>query len=75
MLLGVRLDEELDRLLTEVARQQGRTRSEIVREALRRYLDEDRFLAEARRQSRLVADEADEEAAEFTWSAADLGSE
>ena len=74
-MLGVRLDDELDRLLTEVARREGRTRSEVVREAIRRYVDADRFLAEARRQSRLVADRDDEEAAEFAWYAADLGEE
>lgn len=34
----IRLDPELDRLLTTVSRESGRSRSEIVREALRRQL-------------------------------------
>ncbi|TRZ54211.1 CopG family transcriptional regulator, partial [bacterium] len=36
--LTIRLDEDLDRLLTKVAKQAGRNRSEIAREALRRQL-------------------------------------
>lgn len=36
--LTIRLDEETDRLLNQVSRQAGRTRSEVVREALRRQL-------------------------------------
>jgi len=36
--LTIRLDEDLDSLLTKLSRKVGRTRSEIVREALRRQL-------------------------------------
>lgn len=34
----IRLDEELERRLTRVSRRSGRSRSEIVREGLRRQL-------------------------------------
>ena len=36
--LTIRLDEDLDRLLTKAAKQSGRNRSEIARDALRRQL-------------------------------------
>ncbi len=39
----IRLDEELERRLEEAARASGRSRSEIVREALRRQLALMRF--------------------------------
>lgn len=38
MVLTVRLDEEIRRKLSRLVRATGKTRSEIVREALRRYL-------------------------------------
>ena len=47
--ITIRLDEALERRLSEVARRTGRTRSEIVREALRRQLDVMAF-EEARRR-------------------------
>jgi RHH-type rel operon transcriptional repressor/antitoxin RelB len=52
-MLGVRLDDELERRLTTVARTQGRSKSDIAREAVRRYVDlhDEAFRAEARRQS------------------------
>jgi predicted transcriptional regulator len=34
----IRLDEDLDKLLSKAARQSGKNRSEIAREALRRQL-------------------------------------
>jgi predicted transcriptional regulator len=37
--ITIRLDKDLERRLSEVVRRTGRTRSEIVREALRRQLD------------------------------------
>jgi len=37
--ITIRLDKALERRLSEVVRRTGRTRSEIVREALRRQLD------------------------------------
>jgi predicted transcriptional regulator len=36
--LTIRLDENLDKLLSKAARQSGKNRSEIAREALRRQL-------------------------------------
>ena len=36
--ITIRLDRELDRLLNKLAKQTGQTRSELVREALRRQL-------------------------------------
>jgi len=52
-MLGVRLDDELERRLTSVARNQGRSKSDIAREAVRRYVDlhDEALRAEARRQS------------------------
>ena len=41
--LTIRLDEELERSLDEVCERSGKTRSEVVREALRRQLALMRF--------------------------------
>jgi predicted transcriptional regulator len=43
--LTIRLDEELDNLLTKAAKQSGKNRSEIAREALRRQLRVSHFEA------------------------------
>ncbi len=43
--ITIRLDPELDRRLSRLAKQTGRTRSELVREALRRQLNVLRFEA------------------------------
>ena len=37
--ITIRLEKDLERRLDEIVRRTGRTRSEIVREALRRQLD------------------------------------
>ncbi|PZU09718.1 ribbon-helix-helix protein, CopG family [Sphingomonas sp.] len=52
-MLGVRLDSELEQRLAAVARSQGRSKSDIAREAVRRYVDlhDAAFRAEAKRQS------------------------
>jgi predicted transcriptional regulator len=47
--LTIRLDEDLDRLLTKAATQSGRNRSEVAREALRRQLRISQFEALRRR--------------------------
>jgi predicted transcriptional regulator len=47
--LTIRLDEDLDKLLSKAARQSGRSRSEIVRETLRRQLRISRFETLCRR--------------------------
>lgn len=56
-MLGVRLDDDLERRLASVARNQGRSKSDIAREAVRRYVEmhDQAFLAEARRQSLAAA--------------------
>ena len=56
-MLGLRIDTALEGRLTAVARVQGRTKSEVVRDAVRRYVDhhDAGFRAEARRQSRNAA--------------------
>ncbi|MFH1037556.1 MAG: CopG family transcriptional regulator [PVC group bacterium] len=41
--LTIRLDKDLDKLLTKVSRQAGRNRSEVARDALRRQLRIIRF--------------------------------
>jgi metal-responsive CopG/Arc/MetJ family transcriptional regulator len=41
--ITVRLDHELMPILDEVCRRSGQTRSEVVREALRRHLAQRRF--------------------------------
>lgn len=41
--LTIRLDGDLDKLLSKAARQSGKNRSEIAREALRRQLRISRF--------------------------------
>lgn len=43
--LTIRLDDDLNTLLTKAARQSGRNRSEIAREALRRQLRVSQFEA------------------------------
>lgn len=43
--LTIRLDKDLDDLLTEASRRSGRNRSEIAREALRRQLRVSQFEA------------------------------
>ena len=56
-MLGVRLDTELEERLAAVARTQGRSKSDIAREAVRRYVErhDEAYLAEAKRQSLAAA--------------------
>jgi RHH-type rel operon transcriptional repressor/antitoxin RelB len=67
-MLGVRLDSELEERLAAVARTQGRSKSDIAREAVRRYVErhDAAFLAEARRQS-MKAAARDREVQDETW--------
>jgi RHH-type rel operon transcriptional repressor/antitoxin RelB len=67
-MLGVRLDTELEGRLAAVARTQGRSKSDIAREAVRRYVDlhDEAYLAEARRQS-LRASERDDPEGHAFW--------
>jgi predicted transcriptional regulator len=43
--LTIRLDDDLDRLLTKASKQSGKNRSEVAREALRRQLRVNQFEA------------------------------
>lgn len=47
--ITIRLNEELNKLLTKAARQSGKNRSEIAREALRRQLHISQFESLRRR--------------------------
>ncbi|WP_294357474.1 ribbon-helix-helix protein, CopG family [uncultured Sphingomonas sp.] len=72
-MLGVRLDEELEQRLAAVARSQGRSKSDIAREAVRRYVDlhDEAFRREARRQS-LRASRREAESDHCFWEAAEV---
>jgi RHH-type rel operon transcriptional repressor/antitoxin RelB len=61
-MLGVRLEPETEERLRLLAEATGRSRSEIAREAIRRYLQDRDVAAEARRQSLAVAGPADDDA-------------
>ena len=67
-MLGVRLDPEIDRGLSALAKRQRRTKSDIVREVVARHvrLHDEAYLAEARRQS-LRAAEHDSEEEQAFW--------
>lgn len=54
-MLGVRLDDQLEKELAAVARRRGISRSELVRRALRDYLARNCDGEEARRQSVLAS--------------------
>ncbi len=55
MVIGVRLEPELEHQLDQLARRLGKSRSACVREALRHYLQRFGDAAEARRQSEVLA--------------------
>ena len=83
-MLGVRLEPKLEAQLAALASARGRTKSDIAREAVRRYvLEHDAaYRAECRRQSRLVAaaprttdDVFWDEVSEAEWDAAGAESE
>lgn len=70
--MAIRLDPPLERDLVAVARRQKRSKSEVVREAIRRYLDADTLAAEARKQSVRVSRGREEaKALEFIERAVD----
>lgn len=82
-MLGVRLDDDLEARLTSVARTQGRSKSDVAREAVRRYVDlhDQALWAEAKRQSLAAAAEGwteEDEAWErlgVLWDAPEPGDE
>jgi predicted transcriptional regulator len=55
MVLGVRVEPELERQLDQLALQLGKTRSACIREAISLYLSRQGDAAEARRQSEHLA--------------------
>ena len=69
-MLGVRLDSDLEARLAAVARTQGRSKSDIAREAVRRYVDlhDEAYRREARRQS-LRASKRDAAEDDGFWTA------
>lgn len=72
-MFGIRLEPELDRRLAALAKQQGKTKSELAREAIRRFLLENDLVAEARRQSLLVSKSSSEQnTLDFIENAVDL---
>ncbi|WP_267393293.1 MULTISPECIES: type II toxin-antitoxin system PemK/MazF family toxin [unclassified Sphingomonas] len=68
-MLGVRLDTDLEERLAAVSRTQGRSKSDVAREAVRRFVDlhDDAYRREARRQS-LRASARDDAADERFWA-------
>ncbi len=60
-MFGIRLEEELDHKLAAIAKLRGLTKSDLVREAIRRFLNENELVSEARRQSLLVSGHKGEE--------------
>lgn len=72
-MFGIRLEPNLDRQLAALAKRRGRTKSDLAREAIRRYLLDDDLAAEARRQSLLVSvGDGEQNALDFIEHAADL---
>ena len=55
MVLGVRVEPELERQLDQLALQLGKTRSACIREAISHHLSRPGNAAEARRQSEHLA--------------------
>jgi predicted transcriptional regulator len=55
MVIGVRVEPELERRLDRLAEQQGKSRSACIREAIRQYLLRHGDGEEARRQSEHLA--------------------
>jgi RHH-type rel operon transcriptional repressor/antitoxin RelB len=71
-MFGIRLERDLDQRLAALAKRQGRTKSDLAREAIRRYLMDDDLAAEARRQSLLVSrSDSEQDALDFIEYAAD----
>ena len=71
-MFGIRLEENLDLKLAAIARQRGLTKSDLVREAISRYLNENELATEARRQSLLAnSQEGEGDVMEFIEHTAD----
>lgn len=72
-MIGLRLDQELEQRVRRVAREHGRSASDVVREAIRRFLDQAGDDLERERELRLIAATAsDADMEEFESFAAEL---
>jgi predicted DNA-binding protein len=75
-MIGLRIDPAMEYELEALARQQGRTKSALVREAIERYLRSEGLAEEARRQSLAVSgDRAERDAIRFVEQATDPSSD
>lgn len=54
-MIGVRIDKEMQGKLEALSRRTGRSKSDVAREAIRRYLEAHDLAAEARLQSHLAS--------------------
>ena len=61
-MLAIRIEPELEKGLAALSKQSGKSKSELAREAIRRYIFENTLAVEARRQSLLVSGGVDEQA-------------
>lgn len=71
-MLGIRLADKLEKELVALAQRQGRTKSEVAREAIRIYVERHALAQEAHRQSLLVAAADDADIDEFVSQAASV---
>lgn len=71
--IGLRLDQDLEQRVRRVAREHGRSASDVVREAIRRFLDQAGDDLDRERELRLIAASAGEaEMDELEFFAVDL---
>ncbi|HEX8485951.1 ribbon-helix-helix domain-containing protein [Sphingomonas sp.] len=72
-MIGLRLEEELEQRVRRIAREHGRSASDVVREAIRRFLDQTGDDLERDRELRLIAARAgDDDMDDLEAFAADL---
>lgn len=78
-MIGLRLDEELEQRVRRIAREHGRSASDVVREAIRRFLDQAGDDLERDRELRLIAarteDQGMDDLEAFAADLADTGDE
>jgi predicted transcriptional regulator len=70
-MFGIKLDEALDKRVSDFARAKGQAKSEVGRRALVEYLDRHAFEEELRRQINMVHDLDDAEMDELEAKAFD----
>ncbi|PAX09303.1 ribbon-helix-helix protein, CopG family [Sphingomonas lenta] len=59
-MIGLRLDPDLEQRVRRIAREHGRSASDVVREAIRRFLDQTGDDLERERELRLIAASVDD---------------